>query len=163
MVAFEWPSASTAQLVVSIRHTADPAWGVWDPSRIFGGKRAQRVTSSDRFSPEVDFDQPTLSGPAGQQTLAQDYGNNYSFQRIGARHRSTYSPGFAGSAAIVAAAPAIQRARFSEGQVRREQYCSDLLNPDLLRSHRLGVPACLHGFVLGCTHSTKPARQQKQK
>jgi hypothetical protein len=35
----------------------------------------------------------------------------------------------------VAAAPAIQRARFSEGQVRREQYCSDLLDPNLLRSH----------------------------
>ena len=40
------------------------------PSRILSGKRAQRVTSSDRFSPE-DFDQPTLSGPAGQRTLGQ--------------------------------------------------------------------------------------------
>ena len=46
------------------------AWKVWNPSSIFGGKRAQRVTSSDRFSPE-DFDQPTLSGPAGQRTLGQ--------------------------------------------------------------------------------------------
>jgi hypothetical protein len=45
------------------------AWEVWDPSSIFGGKRAQRVTSSDRSFSE-DFDRPTLSGPAGQQTAA---------------------------------------------------------------------------------------------
>jgi hypothetical protein len=67
--------------------------------------------------------------------------------------------------AIVAAAPTIQRARFSEGQVRRVQYCSDLLDPDLLRSHSPGVPGmstriCVRGVNIALARVAEMRRSQ---
>jgi hypothetical protein len=40
-IAFEWPSAPTAQLVVSIRHRTDPTPQSLGPPCTFGGKWAQ--------------------------------------------------------------------------------------------------------------------------
>jgi hypothetical protein len=46
-VAFEWPSASTAQVVVSIRQLADIQRLIGVPSCIFGGQQAQTTTSKE--------------------------------------------------------------------------------------------------------------------
>ena len=59
--AFKWPSASTAQLVVSTRHIADPARKVWVPP-VYLWRKASTNGHAKEFESEADVHAKGISG-----------------------------------------------------------------------------------------------------